>query len=71
MHSLLLDAGMILGWLALFVGVVLILAYRRSSLAVSSAALAALLAVYCTGLPAPPRRGGRSWSRSRSRFSRC
>ncbi|HEY2144669.1 MAG TPA: acyl-CoA dehydrogenase [Steroidobacteraceae bacterium] len=47
MHSLLLDAGMIVGWLALFSGITLILAYRRSSLAVSTGALLLLLAVYC------------------------
>jgi acyl-CoA dehydrogenase len=46
MQSLLSDAGTILGWLALFTGAILILAYRRASLAVNTAVLLALLAVY-------------------------
>jgi acyl-CoA dehydrogenase len=46
MHNLLLCAGVVAGWLALFVGSLLILAYRRATLAVSSAVLLLLLAVY-------------------------
>jgi len=46
MNNLLLDAGVFLGWLVLFLGVVLLLAYRRASLAVSTGALGALLAAY-------------------------
>jgi acyl-CoA dehydrogenase len=53
MQSLLLCAGMIAGWLLLFVGTALILAYRRLSLAVSSGVLLLLLAVYCTCGAAP------------------
>ncbi len=45
MHDLLTPA-MIVGWLALFVGAICILAYRRASLAVSTAVLLVLLAGY-------------------------
>src|ERR1700732_3867194 len=44
MHDLLLDAGIAVGWLALFVGAVCILAYRRASLALSTGVLLLLLA---------------------------
>src|SRR5258708_14648370 len=40
------TAAMIVGWLALFVGAICILAYRRASLAVSTAVLLVLLAGY-------------------------
>jgi acyl-CoA dehydrogenase len=46
MHDLLLDAGIIVGWLVLFVGAICILAYRRASLVVSTAVLLVLLAAY-------------------------
>jgi acyl-CoA dehydrogenase len=46
MHDLLLLAGVIVGWLVLFVGAICILAYRRASLALSSGVLLLLLAVY-------------------------
>jgi acyl-CoA dehydrogenase len=46
MHELLLDAGIIVGWLVLFVAAICILAYRRASLAASTAVLLALLGVY-------------------------
>jgi acyl-CoA dehydrogenase len=46
MHDLLLYAGIVVGWLVLFVGAVCILAYWRASLAVSTGALLALLAGY-------------------------
>ena len=46
MHELLLDAGIVIGWLVLFAVVICILAYRRASLAVSTAVLLALLALY-------------------------
>jgi acyl-CoA dehydrogenase len=46
MHELLLDAGIIVGWLVLFVGAICILAYRRASLAISTGVLLILLAVY-------------------------
>jgi acyl-CoA dehydrogenase len=45
MHDLLTPA-MIAGWLALFVGAICILAYRRASLAVSTGVLLVLLAGY-------------------------
>jgi acyl-CoA dehydrogenase len=53
MQSLLLDAGIVVGWLALFAGVALTLAYRRSSLALSTAALLLLLGVYWADGAAP------------------
>src|ERR1700688_4824490 len=46
MNSLLVTVGTAVGWLVLFVGVFWILAYRRASLALSSAVLLLLLAVY-------------------------
>jgi acyl-CoA dehydrogenase len=46
MNDLLLGAGMAVGWLALFVGLFLALAYRRSSLALSSCVFLPLLAAY-------------------------
>jgi acyl-CoA dehydrogenase len=46
MHELLLDAGIIVGWLVLFVGAICILAYRRASLAIGTAVLLLLLAAY-------------------------
>jgi acyl-CoA dehydrogenase len=46
MHDVLLCAGTVVGWLALFVGAICILAYRRASLVVSSSVLLLLLAVY-------------------------
>ncbi|HEY2676006.1 MAG TPA: acyl-CoA dehydrogenase [Steroidobacteraceae bacterium] len=46
MQSLLSDAGVIVGWLALFAGATLILAYNRSSLALSTGLLLLLLATY-------------------------
>ncbi len=54
MQNLLVDTGLMVGWLALFVGVICILAYRRASLAVSSGVLALLLAAYwaCGAAPA-------------------
>src|ERR1700733_3699369 len=48
MHELLLDAGIIVGWLVLFVGAIFTLAYRRASLAASTAVLLLLLGVYWT-----------------------
>jgi len=53
MHDLLLDAGIVVGWLVLFVGAICILAYRRASLAASSAVLLFLLGVYWTLGAAP------------------
>ena len=54
MHELLLDAGIVIGWLVLFAVALCILAYRRASLAVSTAVLLALLALYwaCGAAPA-------------------
>ena len=46
MHELLLDAGIVIGWLVLFAVAFCILAYRRASLVVSTAVLLALLALY-------------------------
>src|SRR5580692_10295836 len=46
MYDLLLDAGIVVGWLVLFVGAICILAYRRANLAVSTAVLLVLLAAY-------------------------
>ncbi|MEO7208374.1 MAG: acyl-CoA dehydrogenase [Steroidobacteraceae bacterium] len=46
MHELLLDAAMVVGWLALFVGAICILAYRRASLVASTGVLLMLLALY-------------------------
>src|SRR6202795_3180555 len=46
MHDLLLDAGIAVGWLGLFVVAVCILAYRRASLALSTGVLLLLLALY-------------------------
>jgi acyl-CoA dehydrogenase len=46
MHDLLLCAGIVVGWLVLFVGAVCVLAYRRATLAVSTSVLLALLAGY-------------------------
>jgi acyl-CoA dehydrogenase len=46
MHELLLDAGIIVGWLVLFVGAICILAYRRASLAAATAILLIVLGVY-------------------------
>jgi acyl-CoA dehydrogenase len=47
MHDLLLSAAIAAGWLVLFVGAFMVLAYRRSSLAASTAVLLALFAAYC------------------------
>src|ERR1700733_1951031 len=46
MHELLLDAGIVVGWLVLFAGAICILAYRRATLAVSTGVLLLLLAIY-------------------------
>lgn len=46
MHDLLLGAGIVVGWLVLFVGAICILAYRRARLAASTAVLGVLLGVY-------------------------
>ena len=46
MHDLLLDAGIVVGWLALFVGAICTLAYLRASLAVGTAVLLVLLGGY-------------------------
>jgi acyl-CoA dehydrogenase len=46
MHELLLDAGIVVGWLVLFVGAICILAYRRASLAISTGVLLVVLAGY-------------------------
>jgi acyl-CoA dehydrogenase len=53
MNDLLLDAGIIAGWLVLFVGVICILAYRRAGLALCTLVLLLLLAIYC-GVSAAP-----------------
>jgi acyl-CoA dehydrogenase len=53
MHELLLDAAIIIGWLALFVGVICILAYRRASLAACTGVLLLLLGIYCSISAAP------------------
>src|ERR1700723_672469 len=53
MHDLLLDAGIAVGWLGLFVVAVCILAYRRASLALSTGVLLLLLALYWTLGTAP------------------
>jgi len=50
MNDWMLDASIAVGWLLLFVGVALALAYRRASLVVSTLVIAALLAAYwCWG----------------------
>src|ERR1700676_2891893 len=46
MHDLLLYAGVVVGWLVLFVGAICILAYRRAGLALSTGVLLVLLAAY-------------------------
>jgi acyl-CoA dehydrogenase len=46
MHDLLLHAGIVVGWLVLFVGAVCVLAYTRASLALSTGVLLVLLAGY-------------------------
>jgi acyl-CoA dehydrogenase len=46
MHDLLLEAASVVGWLALFVVAICILAYRRASLAASTGVLLVLLALY-------------------------
>ena len=46
MHELLLAAGIVIGWLILFVGAICILAYRRAGLAASTCVLLVLLALY-------------------------
>ena len=46
MHELLLDAGIAVGWLVLFVAAVCALAYRRAGLALSTGVLLLLLALY-------------------------
>jgi acyl-CoA dehydrogenase len=46
MHDLLLEAAIVVGWLALFVVAICILAYRRASLAASTGVLLVLLALY-------------------------
>src|SRR5277367_2276902 len=46
MHDLLLDAGIVVGWLVLFVGAICTLAYRRAGLAVSTPVLLVLLGAY-------------------------
>src|SRR5580692_8055752 len=46
MYDLLLDAGIVVGWLVLFVGAIFILAYRRASLAASTVVLLLLLGIY-------------------------
>jgi acyl-CoA dehydrogenase len=53
MHDFALDAGLFLGWAVLFLGVLLILAYRRVSLASSSLVLGALLIAYWALSDAP------------------
>jgi acyl-CoA dehydrogenase len=53
MHDLLLCAGIAVGWLVLFVGALLILAYRRASLALSTGVLVLLLALYWVQGSAP------------------
>src|SRR6202023_532805 len=47
------SAGVFLAWAALFLGVLLILAYRRSSLALSSGVLGILLLAYLALASAP------------------
>ncbi|HEY0748719.1 MAG TPA: acyl-CoA dehydrogenase [Steroidobacteraceae bacterium] len=46
MHDLLLYAGIAVGWLVLFAGALLILAYRRATLALSTGVLLLSLALY-------------------------
>src|SRR6201996_4927618 len=53
MNELLLDAGIIVGWLALFVGAICILAYRRASLAASTVTLLICLGAYWAASLAP------------------
>jgi acyl-CoA dehydrogenase len=53
MHDLLLYAGIAVGWLVLFAGALLILAYRRATLALSTGVLLLLLALYWVLGPAP------------------
>jgi acyl-CoA dehydrogenase len=47
MNDWVLQASICVGWLVLFVGTALILAYRRASLGVSTAVSVALTAAYC------------------------
>jgi acyl-CoA dehydrogenase len=54
MHDLLLEAGIVVGWLVLFVGAICILAYRRATLAASTAVLILVLGVYWAFGAAPP-----------------
>src|SRR5277367_4096114 len=53
MHDLLLFAGGAIGWLVLFGGALLILAYRRTALASSSCVLLLLFGAYCVLGTAP------------------
>jgi acyl-CoA dehydrogenase len=47
MNDWALQAGICVGWLVLFVGIALTLAYRRASLGVSTIVSVALIAAYC------------------------
>jgi acyl-CoA dehydrogenase len=53
MHDLLLCAAIAVGWLVLFMGAFMVLAYRRSGLAASSGVLLLLFAAYCLFGAAP------------------
>jgi acyl-CoA dehydrogenase len=53
MNGAALSAGIFLAWAVLFLGVLLVLAYRRASLAVSSVVLGALLLAYWLVATAP------------------
>jgi hypothetical protein len=46
MNDWMLDAGIAAGWLVLFVGIALTLAYRRANLAAATAVFAVLMAAY-------------------------
>src|SRR5271167_3330790 len=54
MNSIAAGIGLTLAWAALFLGIILVLAYRRASLAATSAVLGALLLVYWLCGTAPP-----------------
>jgi acyl-CoA dehydrogenase len=53
MNDWVLEASIAVGWLLLFVGIALALAYRRASLAISTLVIAALLAAYWSWGSAP------------------
>src|SRR5260221_13140052 len=54
MNSAALSAGVCVAWAVLFLGIILVLAYRRASLSLSSCVLGVLLFAYLALSTAPP-----------------